>query len=60
MDTPEIPDITALDDPGFLAERARVRDALGDGASAELAVRMAALNAEFDRRASAAWQAGAA
>lgn len=60
MDTQAASDLMTLDDPGFLAERARVRDALADGASAELAARMAVLNAEFDRRASAAWQGGTA
>jgi hypothetical protein len=60
METQAASDLTTLDDPGFLAERARVRDALADGTSAELAACMAALNDEFDRRASAAWRAGTA
>ena len=33
MDTQATPDFTTLDDPEFLAEWARVRDALGDGAA---------------------------
>jgi hypothetical protein len=59
MDTQATPDLTTLDDPEFMAERARVRDALGEGPTAELTARMACLNDEFDRRASAAWRAGA-
>ncbi len=49
-------DFTKLDDPEFLAERRRVRDAL-DGtqdstASPGLAARLEAMNEEFLRRAS--------
>jgi len=48
----EINDFTKLDDPAFLAERRRVREALQ-----ALTERYAALTAEFDRRASAKWKA---
>jgi hypothetical protein len=44
-------DFTQLDDPAFLSERARVREAID-----ALTVRMEALNAEFIRRASAKWE----
>jgi hypothetical protein len=43
-------DFTQLDDPAFLAERARVREELQ-----ELTERFRRLNEEFDRRARAAW-----
>jgi hypothetical protein len=46
-----------MDDPSFLAERRRVRTALETTPSAELTARYAALNDEFNRRASAAWTA---
>lgn len=55
-------DLTQLDDPAFLAERARVRELLiGDGPTDpaecwELSRRYQELNDEFFRRASAAWQ----
>lgn len=42
--------ISQLSDPDFLAERARVREAI-----AALAERMAELDEEFVRRAGAAW-----
>ena len=45
-------DLSQLDDPAFLAERRRVREAIE-----ALTERMARLNEEFDRRASAKWQA---
>ncbi len=48
----EIDDFSALDDPAFLAERARVREAI-----AALTERYEALTAEFDRRAAAQWKA---
>jgi hypothetical protein len=44
-------DFTQLDDPAFLAERSRVR-----GEIETLTARYAALTAEFDRRAAAAWK----
>lgn len=50
---------TDLDDPEFLAERARVRDEVEQTPvpvrSAELLARYQALNDEFIRRARAAW-----
>ncbi len=48
----EIDDFSALDDPAFLAERVRVREAI-----AALTERYEALTAEFDRRAAAKWKA---
>ena len=45
-------DLTQLDDPAFLAERARVRETIES-----LTERYAALTAEFDRRAAAKWKA---
>jgi hypothetical protein len=45
-------DFTQLDDPAFLAERARVRETIES-----LTERYEALNAEFDRRAAAKWRA---
>jgi hypothetical protein len=50
-------DFATMDDPQFLAERARVREELEHipEVSAELAARYQRLNDEFDRRASAAW-----
>ena len=50
-------DFAKMDDPEFLAERARVREQLDQisEVSAELAARYQRLNDEFDRRASAAW-----
>ncbi len=47
-----IDDFSRLDDPAFLAERARVREAIQ-----ALTERYEALTAEFDRRASAQWKA---
>lgn len=47
-------DLSKLDDPAFLAERRRVREALQS-----LTERYAALTAEFDRRAGAQWKAAA-
>lgn len=44
-------DFSALDDPAFLAERKRVREAIE-----ALQEKYTALNDEFDRRASLAWQ----
>jgi len=48
-----------MGDPEFLAERAYVREQLErlPEVSAELAARYQRLNDEFDRRASAAWEA---
>ena len=43
-------DFAAMDDPTFLAERKRVREAI-----AELTERMAKLDDEFNRRARSAW-----
>lgn len=43
-------EFTRLDDPAFLAERARVREEL-----AELTERYRKLNEEFDWRARSAW-----
>jgi hypothetical protein len=43
-------DFSQLDDPAFLAERSRVRQAIE-----ALTERYDALNAEFDRRAAAMW-----
>jgi hypothetical protein len=52
-------DFTAMDDPEFLAERARVRDELEhtpeQAVSLELAARYQRLNDEFIRRAQIAW-----
>jgi hypothetical protein len=50
-------DFATMDDPQFLAERARVRTQLEHApeVSPELAARYQRLNDEFDRRASAAW-----
>ncbi len=48
----EINDFSELDDPAFLAERTRVREAIQ-----VLTERYQALTAEFDRRASAKWKA---
>jgi hypothetical protein len=48
----ETDDFSRLDDPAFLAERARVREAIQ-----ALTERYEALTAEFDRRASAQWRA---
>jgi hypothetical protein len=51
------PDLAALDDPEFLAERRRVREELErtPAWSDELAARVAVLDEEFIRRARAAW-----
>lgn len=56
----EIDHFLRLDDPAFLAERARVRERLArlpDNAEgrAELERLYEAMNLEFDRRAAAAW-----
>jgi hypothetical protein len=55
-------DFTRLDDPAFLAERARVRGQLEqvpDNAAGRAALKRLyeAMDLEFDRRASAAWAA---
>ncbi len=54
-------DFTTMDDPAFLAERSRVREELEhtpeNAVSMELTIRYRAMNAEFLRRASAAWEA---
>jgi hypothetical protein len=54
-------DFTKLDDPQFLAERRRVRDALhstqGTAASPDLTARLEALDQEFLRRARTSWGA---
>jgi hypothetical protein len=57
-------DFTALDDPGFLAERARVRAELEHAREtaadpAELESLFERMNAEFDSRARKSWQATA-
>jgi hypothetical protein len=44
-------DLRQLDDPAFLAERARVRETL-----AALTLRYQRLTEEFDRRATAQWK----
>lgn len=46
-------DLSMLDDPSFLDERARVRETI-----AALTERYRKLNEEFDRRCQAAWTAG--
>jgi hypothetical protein len=55
-------DFTKLDDPEFLAERRRVRDALdgppGSGPRPDLTARFEALNEEFLRRARISWGGG--
>jgi hypothetical protein len=56
----EMDHFARLDDPAFLAERARVRERLArlpdnTEGRAELERLYAAMNLEFDRRASAAW-----
>jgi hypothetical protein len=52
-------DLTAMDDPDFLAERSRVRDELEHtperALRAELTARYQRLNDEFIRRARIAW-----
>jgi hypothetical protein len=48
----EINDFSEMDDPAFLAERTRVREAIQ-----VLTERYQALTVEFDRRASAKWKA---
>jgi hypothetical protein len=52
-------DFSRLDDPAFLAERKRVREALerahGQAVSPELTARYERLNDEFLRRAHIAW-----
>ena len=61
--TEEQPDLATLDDVAFLAERGRVRDLIESGPdggqSPELTERYWQLNAEFDRRARAAWKKAA-
>jgi hypothetical protein len=58
--TDEQLDLATLDDVAFLAERRRVRGLIecapDDGQSPELTERYRQLNAEFDRRARAAWR----
>jgi hypothetical protein len=55
----ESADLTAMDDPDFLAERSRVRDELEHTPEhtvrAELTARYQRLNDEFIRRARIAW-----
>jgi len=54
-------DIASLDDPEFLAARAQVRGQHEqEPADTRLANENERMTAEFDRRARAAWQAGAA
>jgi hypothetical protein len=52
-------DLSKLDDPAFLAERRRVREelehTLEHALAGALVARYQRLNAEFDRRAAAAW-----
>ncbi len=61
--TEEQPDLARLDDVAFLAERRRVRGLIecapDDSQSPELTERYRQLNAEFDRRARAAWKTAA-
>jgi hypothetical protein len=53
--------LAILDDPAFLAARARVRgQCMQAPDDIELAAEYVRMNAEFDRRARGAWQAGAA
>jgi hypothetical protein len=58
----EQPEISELDDPAFLAERARVRKALEHVPEHEqnpdLVARFERLDEEFTRRARAAWTPG--
>jgi hypothetical protein len=55
-------DFTKLDDPQFLAERRRVRDALDStqdaAADRDLTARLKALDEEFLRRARTSWGGG--
>jgi hypothetical protein len=61
MDTQAITDIASLDDPEFLAARARVRLAYElTPSDPDLAAQHSRLTAEFERRASAAWQQASA
>jgi hypothetical protein len=54
-------DLANLDDPAFLAARARVRGQCERAPDdIELAAEYRRMTAEFDRRARGAWQAGAA
>jgi hypothetical protein len=54
-------DLESLDDPAFLAVRAQVRRHFDQAPDdIELAAEYQRMTAEFDRRASSAWQAGAA
>jgi hypothetical protein len=59
----ESDDFRRLDDPEFLAERKRVREALehtpGQAASPELTARYERLNDEFLRRAHITWTSAA-
>jgi hypothetical protein len=61
--TEEQLDLATLDDVAFLAERRRVRSLIecapGGDESPELTERYRQLNAEFDRRARAAWKTAA-
>jgi hypothetical protein len=61
--TEEQLDLATLDDVAFLAERRRVRGLIESepdgGSSPELTERYWQLNAEFDRRARAAWKTAA-
>jgi hypothetical protein len=53
--------LASLDDPAFLAARARVRGQCEQApGNIELTAEYQRMNAEFDRRARGAWQAGAA
>jgi hypothetical protein len=61
MQTSDANDFTTLDDPGFLAERARVRGLLehqpeNSADRAELELVYAAMTDEFCRRAGIAWR----
>jgi hypothetical protein len=51
-------DLTTMNDPEFLAERARVRTQLEYRPSAELTDRYQRLTEEFLRRARIAWTGG--
>jgi hypothetical protein len=60
MRTEDEPDFSGLDDPTFLAERARLRDHLENAPGnakgrAGLERLYEAMTREFDRRATAAW-----
>jgi hypothetical protein len=57
LEAAAVDEIAQLDDPTFLAERRRVREAMAAKPNEELAERCRELDAEFDRRARRAWTA---